>query len=131
MNGLDVQILLVDDEAELLEVLKEYLEYYGFTDVRAAGSGAEAINLYSERKAEIVFCDLKMPRMNGLDVYTELKKRSEDVNFVLLTGSDLNDINHPNVEALGSIEIIKKPFQFETIISRILKVRGFTASETA
>ncbi len=85
-------ILLVDDEERILTVGREICKALGYK-VITAGSGKEAMAVYSEKKDEInlVVLDMIMPEMNGLDTFMALKKMNPDIKVLLSTGYAIDD----------------------------------------
>jgi len=88
----DFSVIVVDDLQFSREVVKSGLSKSGFTDIRTASSGDEAIFLLNERRAHVVLADFWMPGMNGLEV-TDLIRRWDANNdrytgIVLLTAED-------------------------------------------
>jgi two-component system nitrate/nitrite response regulator NarP len=79
------KVLLVDDEPDLLENLREWLELMGYAVV-AAPDGQAALALARERDFDVVVTDLKMPRMGGHDLLAFLKARDAAVEVIMLTG---------------------------------------------
>jgi CheY-like chemotaxis protein len=82
-------ILLVDDEEMVREMAKDMLTRFGFR-VLEAKDGVEAVEMYRQRQDEIrcVLCDLTMPRMNGWETLTALRKLNPDVPLILASGYD-------------------------------------------
>lgn len=71
------RVLIVDDEAGIRQALKQVLEYEDL-EVRVAASGGEAINLYSEFKPHLVFLDVKMAGMDGLEGLKRIRQVDPD-----------------------------------------------------
>ena len=70
-----LKILLVDDEPDIVEVIQDRLEAYGFTVV-TAGTGLEALKKLSVEKFNGVFLDVKMPEMGGIEALEEIRKET-------------------------------------------------------
>ena len=73
-----LKILLVDDEPDIIEVIQDRLEAYGFT-VITAGTGLEALKKLSVEKFDGVFLDVKMPEMGGIEALEEIRKRDTQI----------------------------------------------------
>ena len=71
-----MRILFVDDDVDILEAAKDAIESYGY-DVITAKSGEECLNKID--KADIIFLDIKMPGMNGIEVLKEIRKKGRDI----------------------------------------------------
>ena len=67
-------LLLIDDEAPIRASLKEILEYEGH-EVSEAGTGMDGVIAATKTRFDAIFCDVKMPQMDGLDVLDMLAKR--------------------------------------------------------
>src|SRR5437773_1919325 len=80
-------ILLIDDDAYLLEVIQDYLEAKGFV-VHTARDGLQAHPLASSRKPSLIILDVDMPHTNGLKALQQLRKdpKTENIPVILLTG---------------------------------------------
>ena len=101
------RILLVDDEVEFRERLAKKLEKHGYK-VTAVGGGAEAIEKVKEKSFDVIFLDMVMPGMDGMETLSEIKKINEDLQVILLTGFASIE---KGVEAvkLGALDFLEKP----------------------
>lgn len=108
------RILVVDDEESIRKTMRMTLEYEGF-DVTEAASGAEAIRLVESGGPDLVFLDIKMSGMDGLEVLSALKKKAPGSQVVMISG-------HGNVQTavqatkLGAFDFIEKPLETERIL---------------
>ena len=94
-----VRILLVDDNAHGLTARRAVLEELGHKIVTAS-NGADALELFSESKFEVVVTDYKMPRMDGLELIKRLRKHTPGVAIVLVSGFvDALGLNEDNTGA--------------------------------
>src|SRR6184192_2503926 len=113
------RILIVDDEAAILRLLKEALTQWGY-QVTGASSGAEALQALRGDMFDAVITDIRMPDMNGLELLKEIKRHDESVEVVVMTG-------YPTiasaVEALkeGAFDYLSKPLLLDEL--RHLMVR--------
>ena len=104
-------VLIVDDERAIQVALRGVLEDEGFR-VTTAGSGPDAIAAVSEELPDVVFLDIWMPGMDGLDTLTELKRVRPDATVVMISG-------HGTIETavkatrLGAYDFIEKPLSIE------------------
>ena len=104
-----VKVLVADDEKSIRLVLKKYLSAKGYQVVEAA-DGREALELLKKEKPAVAFVDVKMPKLNGLELLKEVK----DVPIVMLTAYGTMDYTVKAME-LGAVDYITKPFSFEEI----------------
>ncbi len=115
----NIRILIVDDEADIRDILKITLTKEGF-DVIEASNGKEAINAIAYKNPELVILDYNMPIMNGKEVCLKVKQDIllRHLPIVMLTGrSDIQD----KVDAFdgGTDDYIVKPFEPRELIARI------------
>src|SRR5215510_110699 len=77
-------ILVVDDDRDIQEVLKDRLESLGY-GVLVASNGREGLELLESQSLQMVLLDVEMPDINGLEVLKEIRKRGRDVTVVMIT----------------------------------------------
>jgi DNA-binding NtrC family response regulator len=108
------KILIVDDEAAIRSALKEVLEYEGFT-ISEAPDGEAALKMVLKESFDLIFCDIKMPKLDGLDFLSELKKEDIQVPVVMITGHGTIDTA---VEAIkrGAYDFIQKPLDLNRVL---------------
>jgi two-component system nitrogen regulation response regulator NtrX len=111
------RILVIDDDAEIRKSFKMTLEYAGH-DVTLAASGDEGVKLVEQEAPDLVFCDIKMPGMDGLEVLQKLQHLRDVMPIVVITGNA--DIQNA-VEAtrLGAFDFIEKPVGSERMLVTI------------
>lgn len=107
------RILIVDDEADVLNILSRNFAMEGY-DVTTAANGHEAMIKALDRYPNLVLLDYSMPILDGLDVLVELKKEMPEVIVILITGKGSEEVA---VEAMkrGATEYIRKPFDMEKL----------------
>jgi two-component system response regulator GlrR len=101
-------VLVVDDDADLLEILTDRLQAEGYR-VLTAGDGLEALERVRTARPGCIILDLKMPRLSGFDALVELRRAAPEARVIILTGSP----NRPSAEACrarGADEFLLKPF---------------------
>jgi two-component system response regulator ChvI len=82
------RILVVDDEPDLTQVSTLALEYHGFK-VDSFTDPQEALSKYKPGLYDLVILDIKMPKMDGFELYHEIKKKDNNANVCFLTASEL------------------------------------------
>jgi len=114
------RVLLVDDEEDIVEVIQDRLEAYGFT-VTTAGTGLEALKKLSVEKFDGIFLDVKMPEMGGIEALEEIRKTDKQIPVIIITASSTRDAA---IEAIakGANEYVLKPFAWEELKAKIEKV---------
>ena len=116
-------VLLVDDEALVLSGWKFSLESAGYR-VKTALSGDDAISMIEDEKPDIVFTDLVMPRMNGVEVCRNIKAMHPDIEVVLVSGHPAEIDKHlmDFLKAGGKDVYLRKPLFKEEIIEAAGKI---------
>ena len=109
-------IALVDDDQNILTSLSLALEAEGFA-VRSYSNGAEALSSLTARPADLVLLDIKMPRMNGVEMLTQLRRHS-NVPVIFLTSKDEEEDELEGLRS-GADDYIKKPFSQSLLIERM------------
>jgi len=110
------RILIVDDEQEITLVLRSGLTKHGY-DVRVAGEGEAALDLFHAWTPDLVITDLSMPNMNGLKLCQRLRETSEVPIIILSVKGD----EATKVEALdtGADDYLTKPFGMGELLARV------------
>ncbi len=108
------RVLIIDDEAGIRQALKQVLEYEDL-EVRVAASGGEAINLYSEFKPHLVFLDVKMAGLDGLETLTRLRNLDASPQIVMISG---HGTIATAVEATqrGAFDFLEKPLDTDRLL---------------
>jgi len=109
-------ILVVDDEANILELVKLYLETDGFAVV-AAGDGVKALEMYERHAPDLVVLDLMLPRMDGFEVCRELRRRGDTPILMLTARSE--DVDAIVGLELGADDYVTKPFNPRALVARV------------
>lgn len=109
------RVLVVDDEAAVREVLAEALKTEG-CEVVAAENGQIALTLYDAHKGEFdaVFTDIGMPEMNGWELATAIRRRSETVSLAIISGW-ADAISRDTRNAIKADWVVSKPFDINRI----------------
>lgn len=111
------KLLLVDDEKEILDILKTVLTIEGFNNIFTATTGSEAIEIFKAKSPDIVLLDIMLPDISGLDVFKEIHKLS-DVP-VLFISAKSEEVDRLLGFALGADDYITKPFSAREVAFRI------------
>jgi two-component system response regulator GlrR len=100
-------ILLIDDEPEILDILRMMLKTDGF-EVSTADCGEAALKKLGEASYDAVVCDYMMPRMDGITLLKEVRKNKNYTPFVFFSGNA--EYTHAvKMKSLGAYEFIQKP----------------------
>lgn len=114
-----IRVLIVEDEAAMAEPLAFLLQREGF-DAVIAGTGTDGLAEFDRGGADIVLLDLMLPGMSGLDVFRELRARSE-VPVIMVTARDAELDRVVGLE-LGADDYVTKPYSARELIARIRAV---------
>jgi len=112
-------ILIVEDEIELVRVLRDYLERAGFR-VQAASNGTEAVSHFRQAAPDLVLLDLNLPGLDGLDVARQMR-RSSEVPIIMVTARVEETDRLIGLE-LGADDYITKPFSPREVVARVRAV---------
>lgn len=119
-----MKILIVEDESGISQFLKQGLEEENY-QVTLAFDGKEGLRLAQTLTHDLLLLDWMLPKMNGLDVCTEFRKKNKTTPIIFLTAKDTIPETIAGLKA-GANDYIKKPFSFEELLERIkVQLRSF------
>jgi two-component system response regulator HydG len=108
-------ILVVDDQFGDRETLKAILEEKGYR-VTTAADGTEAVKMVAERHYDIIFLDIKMPGIDGIETFERVKKIDPGAVVIMMTGYTAEDMVEKALSG-GAYTCIHKPFDLEKVMS--------------
>jgi DNA-binding NtrC family response regulator len=106
-------ILVVDDDEEVLDTTSTFLEFFGYSVIRAK-SGQEAILKFKKYHPGLVFLDVKMPKMDGYTTFFEIEKQFSDANVIFMT-AHADYSKWTEAKSKHALDIIEKPYSVEQI----------------
>ena len=112
------QILVVDDENSVRELLLTFLKDRGFS-VAGAKDGHEALELAQKLKPQMIFLDIAMPGLNGIETLRRLRKETPESNVIMISGHADHDMALAALD-LGAFDFIKKPFDLAYLQNVVL-----------
>jgi DNA-binding response OmpR family regulator len=117
------KILVVDDEADLTMLFGLALEYHGFK-VDTFNDPQEALSNYKPGYYELVILDLKMPKMDGFQLYDEIKKRDQKAKVCFLTAGELyyEQFRKGEYNAIDENLFIRKPIESEELLKEVNRI---------
>jgi DNA-binding response OmpR family regulator len=121
-------ILVVDDEAKILDVVKSYLEKAGYKAVCAA-SGGDALRYYEKLAPALIILDLMLPDISGEDICREVRRRSR-TPIIMLTAK-IEDADVIKGLGLGADDYLTKPFSPGQLVARVEAVLRRSSGEDA
>lgn len=124
---MDQKLLIVDDEAHIRMLLEQTLEDLEDEGVNffSAQNGEEAFEIIKTEKPQLVFLDVMMPKMNGMEVCRKVKKELQlnDVFIVLLTAKG-QELDRQKGQEVGADLYMTKPFDPEVILDKAREILG-------
>jgi DNA-binding response OmpR family regulator len=117
------RILIVDDEPDLTKISVMTLEHYGYK-VDAFNDPKEALLKYKPGSYDLIILDIKMPEMNGFELYREIKKKDDKAKICFLTASELyyREFREEEFRSLDRNLFIRKPINNEELTKEINKL---------
>jgi DNA-binding response OmpR family regulator len=115
MASVKKRVLVVDDDAELVESVRTALVLRGY-DVSVAGDGAEALAQIERVRPDLMLLDLVMPRRSGINVLDRMVRGTiRATPVIMMTGTD--ELKHRDSAALRGVSVfLSKPFPIETML---------------
>lgn len=114
-SGKKVKVLVVDDEKRVREFLTHLLTMES-TEVKSAEDGLKAIEAVKKENFDLAFLDMRMPGMDGLETFRQLKKLSPGIKCVMMTGYEVDDLLE-QAKTEGAVASIQKPLDIRRIDS--------------
>ena len=114
------KILIVEDDRATRKALQQLFEPEGYT-VATAENGVEGLVAFRTHRPDFVILDLRMPLMNGQDLCKEIRRESEEVPIIILTGS-ADEMNRVLLLELGADDYVVKPFSPKEVLARVRAV---------
>lgn len=111
------RLLLVDDEPDILKLLKARLEVEGF-ECLTAGSGTEAMEIAREKKPSLIILDLVMPEKDGCQIYKELRscEQTRNIPVIVYTAQGPDTVAEKGFDALERVDFVLKPFDSKALV---------------
>jgi two-component system OmpR family response regulator len=123
------RLLVVDDEADIADLLTTGLRFVGF-DVRSANTGAEALAVAAEFRPHLLVLDVMLPDIDGFELCRQIRRDREQVGVVFLTARDRTEDAIAGL-TIGGDDYINKPFSLDEVVARIRAVlRRIAAAPT-
>ena len=128
---MEQKLLIVDDEPHIRMLIEQTLEELEDEDVTflTAENGEQALEIIQAEKPQLVFLDVMMPKMNGMEVCRRVKKELalDNVFIVLLTAKG-QELDRQKGQEVGADVYMTKPFDPEAILAKAREVLGLEAS---
>jgi len=115
------RILVIDDEVDMLMLLRMIIEDNTDYDVETTNSPSEGIKMFRDEDYDLVITDLKMPGMDGMDIFNEFKGLKPEVPVIMITAYGSIETADDALRK-GIAEFITKPFRKDSILFTIRRV---------
>lgn len=112
-----MHILIVEDEAGIIQFLKQGLEEEGYT-ITSASDGLKGFELTLKQNYDLILLDWMLPKMTGLELCKAIRLKNSDTPILFLTAKDTVQETIEGLKA-GANDYIKKPFSFDELVERI------------
>ncbi len=113
-------ILVVDDEENIQDISRMYLEQEGYT-VKGVANGSDAVEMARNQTPALIVLDIMLPGMDGFDVCRTLRQENDQVPIIMLTARD-DDIDKILGLELGADDYMTKPFNPRELVARVKAV---------
>jgi DNA-binding response OmpR family regulator len=126
-DGVSEKVLVVDDEEQIRELLREFLIGAGY-EVLVAANGEEAIEVAQRERPHLILLDIRMPELDGVETCVRLKTHDKTHSIPVIIATAFDDTLAEALDA-GADDFVSKPFQLEEIglrIKSLLRVRHLT-----
>jgi CheY-like chemotaxis protein len=126
-DGIGEKILIVDDEEQIRELLREFLTGAGY-EVAVAANGEEALEMAQRERPDLILLDIRMPELDGVETCVRLKTQTKTRSIPVIIATAFGDTLAEALDA-GADDFVSKPFQLEEIglrIKSLLRVRHLT-----
>jgi CheY-like chemotaxis protein len=119
------KIMVVDDEENLIELVKAILETEGF-DVITAYNGKECLEKLKTAKPDLILLDMMMPGMSGRETCENIRKDSKTKNLkvAFVTVAKFSEVGKDILKKLNAVDYITKPFDNKDLVKRVKKALG-------
>ena len=118
------KILIVEDEADLVELTEKILQRHGYQTVSCL-DGSSAFKLVLQEKPDLVILDLTLPGKTGHEICAEIKSdpRSKNIPVLMTTGQQADDENLGDPQSRPN-DILKKPFEIDDLLKKVANLLG-------
>lgn len=103
------KILIVEDDKSVRDFLERFLRQKGYSQIRMAETGKEALKIVRKGKIKIVTLDIRLPDVNGIEVLRKMKKMDKDISVIMITAFPDEKLAKEAMEE-GACDYIVKPF---------------------
>ncbi len=105
------RVLVVDDEPDAVELLQEFLMAKGY-EVVTASDGEEALRMVKEHRPHLILLDVRMPKMNGMEVLRRVREVDREVGVIMVTAVNEEETGREALK-MGAFDYITKPLDLK------------------
>lgn len=116
----DKTVLYVEDDKDIREIVTELLSNL-FASVRSAVDGVDGLAAYKEAKYDYLITDIKMPKMNGLDMIASILEINPDQKVVITTAHDESEYLAQFAQ-MGITHVLQKPITFDSLLAALQSI---------
>ena len=116
-----IKVIVVDDDRDTVEVFCEYLAIKNIEVLGRGYNGKEAIQLYKEKKPEIVLLDVMMPEYDGFFGLKNIRRFDPNAKIIMVT-ADLTSDTEKQLKELQASAILYKPYEIDSVVDTIQQV---------
>jgi len=119
----EISVLIVDDVSNMRSLLASSLRSLDITNILEASSSLDAIEIYQNKKSDIIFLDLQMPKVDGFEALKQIREINNNAFIVIVSGEN-SIINVKKAIQLGANGFIVKPYKLGKIQEMIKKLNA-------
>lgn len=119
-----IHILVLDDHVDVAQGIAEILDLFGY-DVTLAHDGPAAISAYNDQSIDVGLFDIRMPGMNGVEAFLEIRRKHPDANIIMMSGYADEELVECALKN-GAHGLLPKPFEPEGMLAKVTEIVGAT-----
>lgn len=112
-----IRILIVEDEANILKLMKLNLELEGY-EVVTSGNGKETLELIKSQKFDLILLDIMLPEINGFEICEQIRIRNKEIGIIFISAKDTAEDRVKGLR-LGADDYLTKPFNLQELLLRV------------
>lgn len=124
-----IRVLVLDDNVDVAQGVAEILELSGY-QVTLVHDGLSAVSAYCGGSVDMGLFDVRMPGMNGVEAFLEIRRRQPDASIILMSGY-ADDELVTNALAHGALGLLSKPFEPDEMLARLHEVQQAALASVA
>ena len=130
-NGKQLRVLFIDDEPEILILVKSRVESNGYQGITAS-NGKQGLELAETQSPQVILLDLLMPEMDGYEVMKKLKSNPDTANIpvILFTAAPPEEVTKKGGQVMEAVDFVIKPFDEKALMFIINRIADMTAEDS-